>query len=228
MLGMLMCSTLQRGMPPVARRLVSTAPRAVVVAAAQAGDVASVTYSLSPNMESRAASYGENANMLIDSLPFDTGDVRFVIGRGGYLDGLHSTVAQMAVGEKKTGVSIDAGAGDFNPEGVITVPADKAPQGLKKGMAVMLQLGSGQQAQATVTEQSDESVTLDTNHPLAGCRMLMDVELTAVEPASAFETATFAGGCFSLSVRISDEYPFRPPLITFDAPSVPYHANVSE
>jgi len=180
----------------VARRLSVPSPRSVVQMALEGNPVASVSYSLRPDLDSRAGTFGENAAKLVDSLPFDVGDVRFVLNGGGYLEGLHAAVAQMSAGDKKTGISIDAGAGPYNDVGVLTVPISQAPQGLKAGMAVMLSGAGGQQVQATCTEMNDETLTLDSNHPLAGCRFLLDLELAALEPASAFETATFAGGCF--------------------------------
>ena len=193
------CVAHRVALPHVARRVV--APRAFVTLAAKAGDVATIKYSLRPDMESRVSTYGQNAELLVGSLPFDVGEVSFVVngifGRGGgYLDGIHATVAQMEPGEKKTDVSIDSGAGEYNEGGVITVPIEQAPQGLKAGMAVMLSGAQGQQIQATCTEMNDETLTLDSNHPLAGCRFLLDVELMALDPASKFATATVAGGCF--------------------------------
>ena len=174
------------------RRAVASRTNAIVAAA---GDVATVQYSLRPDMESRASTYGKNSDKLLESLPFDIGTVRFVVNEGGYLEGLHSTVSQMAAGDAKKDVSIDAGYGDYNEQGVVTAPIEQAPAGLKQGMAVMLSVPNGQ-VQATCTEMTDETLTLDTNHPLAGCRFLLDVELTNLEPADKFETAVFAGGCF--------------------------------
>ena len=134
---------------------------------------------------------------MVQSLPFDVGgDVSFMVGAGNYLEGIHATVAQMAVGESREAVSIDAGAGEYNEAGVLSVPIAEAPAGLKAGMSVMLTVKQGQQVQASVTEMNDETLTLDTNHPLAGCRFLLDVELKETRPASEFEVATFAGGCF--------------------------------
>ena len=49
---------------------------------------------------------------------------------------------------------------------------------------------------ATVVEMTEDTVTLDTNHPLAGCKLLLDVELKNIAPPSTCEVATFAGGCF--------------------------------
>ena len=164
--------------------------------AAAKGDVVKVRYSLKPDMESRAESFGENADKLIEALPFDMGECSFVLGGGGYLDGLHDTVMGMAAGDSVDGVSIDAGAGEYLKEGCAKVPIDAAPQGLKTGMKVMLTVGAGQQVQATVTEMTETDVTIDTNHPLAGIKFLLDCELVALEAPSNFEVATFAGGCF--------------------------------
>jgi peptide-methionine (S)-S-oxide reductase len=142
-------------------------------------------------MDSRAKDFGDT---MIDGVNFDIGKVSFVVGGGGYFDGLHETVVGMKAGEKKD-VSIDAGYGDYQEEGIIKAPIEQAPDGLKPGMTVQLQANQGI-VQATVTAVDAETVTLDMNHPLAGCKYLLDVTVEKVEPASQFETATFAGGCF--------------------------------
>jgi len=127
---------------------------------------------------------------------FDEGTVSFVLGGGGYLEGLHTTVGTMQVGEAKTGVAIDSGFGEYIESGVATLDISQAPAGLKTGMSVLLQLEGGKQ-KARVTEMTDETFTLDANHPLAGKQLELDVELVAVDAgASAHEVATFAGGCF--------------------------------
>ena len=191
-------TALAHGTPPHAA---PTHARGAVISAAAAavaanGDVVRVKYGLAPDMTSKASSYGENAESLCASLPFDVGECKFVLGGGGYLDGLHDAVRGMSVGESAEGVAIDAGAGEYMDEGAAKVPIAQAPEGLKTGMAVMLTVGGGRQVQATVTEMDEETFTLDTNHPLAGVRFLLDVELLAVEEAANFEVATFAGGCF--------------------------------
>jgi len=188
---------------PRARRL-SVAPRlrvahrrggrlaAPLMATAARGDVVSVEYSLKPDPASRSVQFGD---AMLGSLPFDIGAARFVLGGGGYIDGLHDAVEGLDVGGSVSGVSIDAGFGDYNEAGKVTAPVDVAPPGLTTGMAVQLTTPKGP-VQATVSAMDDETVTLDTNHPLAGCRLLLDASLFAAQPASAFATATFAGGCF--------------------------------
>ena len=185
-------------LPSAARLRASPAPRmsaqrmsAPRMSAVAEGDVATVEYSLRPDMDSRAKDFGDT---MIDGVNFDIGKVSFVVGGGGYFDGLHETVVGMKAGEKKD-VSIDAGYGDYQEEGIIKAPIEQAPDGLKPGMTVQLQANQGI-VQATVTAVDAETVTLDMNPPLAGCKYLLDVTVEKVEPASQFETATFAGGCF--------------------------------
>jgi len=178
------------------KRHLGSVPRSSLTMGASKGDVVSVTYSLKPDLKSgRASSFGTNADKITDSLSFDQGDVTFVVGGGGYIDGIHKTVLGMDVGESVSDISIDAGYGEYNEEGLATVPIEQAPAGLKQGMAVMLSTPNGQ-IQATVTEMNDETLTLDTNHPLAGCKFLLNAEVTSLEPPSNFEVATVAGGCF--------------------------------
>ena len=102
----------------------------------------------------------------------------------------------MKVGDSLTGVAIDAGFGEYSERACATLGIEQAPAGLKAGMEVMLQVPGGKQ-RARVTEMTDTSFTLDANHPLAGKKLELDVELLSVDAgADAHETATFAGGCF--------------------------------
>ena len=116
LLSSLACASAMQTARALAMRGASHQPaaRALVTMAAKKGDVASITYSLRPDMSSRASKYGDDADKLVDSLPFDIGSVRFGVNAGGYLDGIHAAVAQMAQGESKDAVSIDAGAGELS------------------------------------------------------------------------------------------------------------------
>ena len=138
-----------------------------------------------------------------DALPedvavFDQGDVRLVVGAGGFIPGLHKSIPLLeTVGKEQTFKLSPAECfGDANPNlGPITVPKEQAPPGLAAGDRVRLSNG----LKARVTAIDDEGgVTIDANHPFAG----QPLELTAMlkaEPVSAAEVlreATFAAGCF--------------------------------
>ena len=127
--------------------------------------------------------------------PFDVGDVRLVVGGGGFLPALHKSVAQIKeVGVPQSFEVLDA-FGESNPNlGPATVPKASAPEGLEVGMQVRLSSGMV----AKVTAVTDEDVTIDANHPMAGKPLAISATLTSepVPAESALKPATFAGGCF--------------------------------
>ncbi|MEJ7711237.1 MAG: hypothetical protein WKF84_15580 [Pyrinomonadaceae bacterium] len=49
------------------------------------------------------------------------------------------------------------------------------------GMNLMMHLPDGNQIPVAITEVTDNQVTLDANHPLAGQKLIFDVELVAVQ-----------------------------------------------
>ena len=116
-----------------------------------AGDVVTISFALRP-AETRV---------------FDEGTVSFVLGKGGYLPALHEAVASMKEGESQTALAVDAGFGEYLEAAKATLPIKDAPAGLKEGATVMIQTSAGQQ-RARVTEMTDETFTLDANHPQAG------------------------------------------------------------
>lgn len=156
------------------------------MAAAAVGDLASVKW---------AVTLADGKPLPQQGQVFDQGDVRMVVGAGGFLPCLHKKVAGMSVGDKASVDVAPADAfGESNPMmGPVDIPAAQAPAGLEAGMLV--QLATGQKAR--VTQVTADAVTIDANMPLAGAALKMDVELLAVEAgAASLEKADFALGCF--------------------------------
>lgn len=156
---------------------------------ASPGDFALVRYSL-VDAETKAPLEGPEA-------VFDQGEVRLVVGGGGFIPGLHARVPELAaVGAPQTfSLTPEECFGAANPDlGPARIPLESCPPGLEAGMKVRLATG----AKAAVTAVDDEAVTIDANHPLAGKAFEMTAELLAApRPASeALVEATFAGGCF--------------------------------
>ena len=154
--------------------------------AAAVGDLASVKW---------AVTLADGKPLPQQGQVFDQGDVRMVVGAGGFLPCLHKKVAGMSVGDKASVDVLPADAfGESNPMmGPVDIPAAQAPAGLEAGMLV--QLATGQKAR--VTQVTADAVTIDANMPLAGAALKMDVELLAVEAgAASLEKADFALGCF--------------------------------
>jgi FKBP-type peptidyl-prolyl cis-trans isomerase 2 len=119
---------------------------------------------------------------LDDGSEFDSSQGRepleFTLGSGQVIPGFEQAVLGMALGGQTT-VRIEPqhAYGDLNPEAMITVPADAAPDGLELGSQVQFSNG----AVGTVTEMTDQAVTIDANHPLAGQALTFELELVAIQ-----------------------------------------------
>lgn len=124
---------------------------------------------------------------LDDGTQFDSSSGRdpleFRIGDGQVIPGFETGVVGLAVGDSKTfTIPAEEAYGAHRPDWVIDVPRDQMPDHLDLEVGGQLQLKqeSGQVTVVTITELSDDQVTLDANHPLAGQDLTFDVELVAI------------------------------------------------
>lgn len=129
----------------------------------------------------------------------------FTLGARQVVSGFDDAVRGMQIGQKKTAtLPPEQAYGERRDDMLITVPKEKAPEGLKVGETVQFGTPSGQRASATVKEiGEDGSITMDANHMLAGKTLVFDLELVGFrellapsEPPPGLELATFAAGCF--------------------------------
>jgi peptidylprolyl isomerase len=124
---------------------------------------------------------------LDDGSQFDSSEGRdpltFQMGEGQIIQGLEAALEGMSVGEKKT-VTIPAeqAYGTRHAEAVQEVPRDMIPDHipLDPGTALQMQTPNGSMMPVTVTAVTDEAVTLDANHPLAGQDLTFAVEVVSV------------------------------------------------
>lgn len=124
---------------------------------------------------------------LSDGSTFDSSAGRdpleFVVGSGQIIPGLDKAMPGMSVGDKKTvEVPADEAYGQPNPDAMQSVPRQDIPDHipLELGTQLQVQTPQGQTLPVTVTEVTDEAVTLDANHPLAGKDLTFDVELVEI------------------------------------------------
>jgi peptidylprolyl isomerase len=105
----------------------------------------------------------------------------FEIGTKTLLPDFEAAVVGMGVGETKT-FNITEGYGPHRDEAVINVPTTAFPDGFDfiVGNAVQGTNAQGQMVQATITTVTEEEVTLDHNHPLAGQNLNFEVELVEI------------------------------------------------
>jgi len=124
---------------------------------------------------------------LTDQSVFDSSEGRepleFKVGAGQVIAGMDAGMIGMAAGEKKV-LEIPAmeAYGPINPEARQAIPRDNIPADipLEIGIQLQMQTPDGQALPVTVVEISEESVTLDANHFLAGKDLIFDVELVSI------------------------------------------------
>jgi peptidylprolyl isomerase len=124
---------------------------------------------------------------LADGTEFDSSEGRepleFVVGEGQVIPGFDAAVTSLAIGESTT-VTIPAAEayGEHSDEGMQTFPRDAFPPDADPEVGWAVELGgpNGERVPATITEVTDESITLDFNHPLAGEDLTFVIELVEV------------------------------------------------
>jgi len=124
---------------------------------------------------------------LDDGTVFDSSEgrdpLKFEVGSGQIIPGLDNAMPGMEVGEKKTvEVPADDAYGQVDPNARQQVPREGIPDDipLDPGTQLQVQTEGGQVLPVTVLEVTDEVVTLDANHALAGKDLTFDIELVAI------------------------------------------------
>jgi len=103
----------------------------------------------------------------------------FTQGTGQLISGLERQLVGMKAGDDAViFVAATEAYGEYDPEKKMTVNKKKMPPDIQVGSHPA---GPGGQP-VTVTEVTDTSVTVDTNHPLAGKDLMFDIRVLTVEP----------------------------------------------
>lgn len=109
--------------------------------------------------------------------------LEFQVGSGNVIPGFETAVVGMSEGETRTTrIPADEAYGPYQEENVITVSRDEFPPELDPQVGEQLQVkqGDGQSFVVRVKQVSDNDVTLDANHPLAGQALTFDIELVQI------------------------------------------------
>ncbi len=124
---------------------------------------------------------------LADGSTFDSSAGRdpleFTVGSGQIIPGLDNAIPGMQVGDtKKVEVPADAAYGQPDPNARQAVPRGDIPADIPLDLGTQLQVQTpqGQVMPVTVVEVTEEEVTLDANHPLAGKDLTFDIELVEI------------------------------------------------
>lgn len=128
---------------------------------------------------------------LDDGTTFDSSAGRdpleFLLGSGQVIKGFDDGVMGMEVGEKKTvNIPCEYAYGPANEAMIQDVPREQIPAEIPLEVGLMLQMQGpgGQVLPVKVVKITDESVTLDANHELAGKDLTFALELVGIGAAA--------------------------------------------
>jgi FKBP-type peptidyl-prolyl cis-trans isomerase 2 len=107
--------------------------------------------------------------------------MELTIGVRKLIDCFEQSVVGMAEGEqKRVNIIPDQAMGERKPELVAIFPREAVPEqhdDLKVGSKVEVEDNHGNPVVGTVTQLTDQEVTIDSNHPLAGKALVFDIHL---------------------------------------------------
>ncbi|MFH1590300.1 MAG: peptidylprolyl isomerase [archaeon] len=123
-----------------------------------------------------------------DGTVFDSSEgketLKLTLGAGQVIKGFDNAIIGMNEGEKKS-VTIEPihAYGKHHEQLVYELPRDqlKEVKDLKEGAMMLLRSETGKEIHARVSKLTDDKVTLDMNHPLAGRILTFDIALVKVE-----------------------------------------------
>jgi FKBP-type peptidyl-prolyl cis-trans isomerase 2 len=108
--------------------------------------------------------------------------LQFEVGTGQIIPGFETAILGKVVGDKvTTNISPENGYGLVREDLVVSVPLDKMPGEVQVGQTLEANGENGQVAHVVVTEVSEETVTIDGNHPLAGKELVFDIEVVSIQ-----------------------------------------------
>ena len=113
----------------------------------------------------------------------DRDPLEFRLGGGQIIRGFDKAVEGMTVGDsKKVRIEPDDAYGQHHEQLVHEVPRSALPDDLtpEDGMALQASGPEGQITQFIVIAVTEDTVTLDANHPLAGQTLNFSLELVAI------------------------------------------------
>ena len=122
----------------------------------------------------------EDGSIFDTSLTEGREPLETTLGQGQLIKGFEAGLIDMSEGEKKTIEIESADAyGEHNPEMINEIPKTQVPEGVKEGE--MLQgMGPMGPVNVKVVEVKEETVVLDANHPLAGKKLIFDLEVVSI------------------------------------------------
>lgn len=116
---------------------------------------------------------------------YDRGEpLTITMGEGQVIPGFEGALSGMEVGESKTfTLAPDEAYGPRDPEAEVSLERSVFPPDFEfsDGMIVPLSGPEGQTFMATLSDITDETVTADLNHPMAGKDLTFEIEVLEID-----------------------------------------------
>lgn len=129
----------------------------------------------------------DDGTVFQSSEDFDNEPLQFTIGSGQVLPGFEQTVIGMSLNEtRNVHIEMEDAYGPYNEELIITLNRSEIGESndSKVGDIIVLTDVYGQQHESIVINVSEESVTVDANHPLAGENLNFEITMVEIVPAA--------------------------------------------
>jgi FKBP-type peptidyl-prolyl cis-trans isomerase SlyD len=123
---------------------------------------------------------------VVDQAPA-THPYSFLSGQNQILPKLEEKIAEMVIGsKKKVSLTPEEGYGEFQEQAVKQMKRSDFPtdMDLTVGRQYMADAGDGRHLPFYITAVSDDQITIDFNHPLAGKTLQFEVELLNIRDAT--------------------------------------------
>jgi peptidylprolyl isomerase len=114
----------------------------------------------------------------------ESGPMTFVLGEEILFPQIDAAIVGMSPGEKKSVKIAAADAfGEFDKEKIFTVPRSDLPEDLipEVGDELSLSNEDDEELEVVVLETTEDQVTFDANHPLAGEDVTFEIELVSIQ-----------------------------------------------
>ena len=118
---------------------------------------------------------------------FDDEPLTFVMGDGTLVHGLELALYGLRPGDtQRLALYPEQAFGPHDPERIQRLPRAGFPADIElvPGNIIVFDMPEGEEIAGTLISLDDRTVEVDLNHPLAGCRIVFDVEIIDVVPAT--------------------------------------------
>lgn len=105
------------------------------------------------------------------------------LGQKQLIPGFENGLINMSVGDKKTVEIVpEDGYGPYREEMIFDIPKEQFPEGVKPGDVLNAQSAMGP-VNVTVVDVTEETIKIDANHPLAGKKLIFELEVLDIMEA---------------------------------------------